>query len=202
MSKSAKSLTGRPRSIEADQAILQAALELLAEVGYQTMSIEAIASRAGVGKATIYRRYTSKEELVADALASAREKPIIPNTGSFKEDIGFMLEQAAKTFDTVGRQTLALTISSASSSPQFAQIYWTKYMQPRRKAFAEIFERAKARGEIRSDLDTELTLDLMMGSVLYAVVFRSDTPIEPHIRRVMSYLFADTDRCDDSATEG
>lgn len=59
--------SGRPRSIHADQAILQATLDLLAEVGYQSMSIEAIASRAGVGKTTIYRRYTSKEELVADA---------------------------------------------------------------------------------------------------------------------------------------
>ena len=73
---------GRPRSIQSHQAMLKATLELLAEVGFEAMSIDAIATRARVGKTTIYRRYAGKEELVADAIESIREEVVIPNTGS------------------------------------------------------------------------------------------------------------------------
>jgi AcrR family transcriptional regulator len=78
---------GRPRSVESHQAMLQATLELLAEVGFDGMSIDAIAARAGVGKTTIYRRYVSKEELVADAIESVREEVVIPDTGNLQDDI-------------------------------------------------------------------------------------------------------------------
>ncbi|WP_414589293.1 TetR/AcrR family transcriptional regulator [Scytonema sp. PCC 10023] len=70
MSDTAKKPLGRPRSTQSHQAILQATLELLAEVGFERMSMNAIATRAGVGKPIIYRRYKSKEELVADAIES------------------------------------------------------------------------------------------------------------------------------------
>src|SRR5690242_3281955 len=96
MNKQIHSISGRPRSTHADQAILQATLDLLAEVGYQSMSIEAIASRAGVGKTTIYRRYTSKEEIVADAIESLREDISTPDTGSFWGDMDILIENAAK----------------------------------------------------------------------------------------------------------
>jgi AcrR family transcriptional regulator len=119
---------GRPRSTQSHQAILRATLELLAEVGFDAMSIEAIAAHAGVGKTTIYRRYTCKEELVADAIENVREEVLIPNTGNLWGDIDALIENAAQiTLSPLGRQTVAMIISSASSNSQFAQIYWTKY---------------------------------------------------------------------------
>lgn len=184
------STSGRPRSIHADQAILQATLDLLAEVGYESMSIEAIASRAGVGKTTIYRRYTSKEELVADAIESLRDDLAIPNTGSFWGDMDILIKNAAKKIDSpLGRQTLALIVSTASSNPQFAEVYWTKYTKLRREAFSKILERAKSRGEIHKDADVDLIIDLVSGSLYYALIFKPTTePVEAYMRRTMNLL--------------
>lgn len=164
--------TGRPRSIQSHQAILQATLELLAEVGFDIMSIDAIAARAGVGKTTIYRRYTSKSELVTDAIESIREEIVIPDTGNLHSDIDELIHNAAQiTLSPLGRQTVAMIISSASSNPQFAQIYWTKYLQPRRQTFAIVLERAKKRNEIPVDIDSDLVFDTMSGIMLYALIF-------------------------------
>ncbi|MHC5766224.1 MAG: TetR/AcrR family transcriptional regulator [Nostoc sp.] len=190
MSKQINSTSGRPRSIHADQAILQATLDLLAEVGYESMSIEAIASRAGVGKTTIYRRYTSKEELVADAIESLRDDLAIPDTDSFWGDMDILIKNAAKKIDSpLGRQTLALIISTASSNPQFAEVYWTKYTKLRREAFSKILERAKSRGEIHKDADVDLIIDLVSGSLYYALIFKPTTePVEAYMRRTMNLL--------------
>lgn len=190
MSKQINSPSGRPRSIYADQAILQATLDLLAEVGYQSMSIEAIASRAGVGKTTIYRRYTSKEELVADAIESLRDDLAIPDSGSFWGDMDILINNAAKKIHSpLGRQTLALIISTASSNPQFAEVYWTKYTKLRREAFSKILERAKSRGEIHKDADVDLIIDLVSGSLYYALIFKPTTePVEAYMRRTMNLL--------------
>jgi len=173
MSDTAKKTLGRPRNAQSHQAIRQATLELLAEVGFERMSIEAIATRAGVGKTTIYRRYESKEELVADAIESLREDVIIPDTGSFWGDIDALIQSAAQiTLSPLGRQTVAMIISSATSNPQFAQVYWTKYLQPRQQAFAIVLERAKARNEVQTEIDSNLVFDIMSGVMLYALVFQ------------------------------
>lgn len=173
MSNTGNKQPGRPRSVRSHQAILQATLELLGEVGFEAMSIEAIAARAKVGKTTIYRRYTSKEELVADAIESIREEIVLPDTGKLQSDIDALIENAAQiTLNPLGRQTVAMIISSASSNPKFAQIYWTKYLQPRRKAFAVVLERAKIRNEIPANLDSDLVFDAMSGIMLYALIFQ------------------------------
>lgn len=191
MSDTNKKPPGRPRSAQSHQAILQATLELLAEVGFAAMSMDAIAARAGVGKTTIYRRYASKEELVADAIESIREEIVIPDTGNLQSDIDTLIQNAAQiTLNPIGRQTVAMIISSASSNPQFAQIYWTKYLQPRRKAFAVVLERAKARKEIQADLDSDLIFDTMSGIMLYALIFQPPSESwTTYVRRALNLLF-------------
>jgi len=193
MSETDKKPMGRPRSVQSHQAILQATLEMLAEVGYDRMSIDAVASRAGVGKTTIYRRYKSKEELVADAIESLREEIVIPDTGTFWGDIDVLIENAAKiTLNPLGRQTVAMIISSATSNSQFAQVYWTKYLQPRREAFAIVIERAKARNEVQANLDSGLVFDMMSGIMLYALIFPSTTETwEAYIRRALNLFLRD-----------
>ena len=190
MSKQINSTSGRPRSIHADQAILQATLDLLAEVGYENMSIEAIASRAGVGKTTIYRRYTSKEELVADAIESLRDDLAIPDTGSFWGDMDILINHTAQKIDSpLGRQTIALIISTASSNPQFAEVYWTKYTKIRREALSKVLKRAKSRNEIHKNADIDLVIDLLSGSLYYALIFKPITePVEAYMRRTMNLL--------------
>ena len=169
MSKTNKKTPGRPRSVKSHQAIIKATLELLGEVGFQAMSIEAISTRARVGKTTIYRRYDSKEELVADAIESIRQDVIIPDTGNLYSDLDELVEKAAQiTLSPIGRQTVAMIISSAAGNSQFAQIYWKKYLQPRREAFAIVIERAKTRNEIADNIDSGLIFDSMSGIMLYA----------------------------------
>ncbi|MEO1210431.1 MAG: TetR/AcrR family transcriptional regulator [Cyanobacteria bacterium J06638_20] len=191
MKDAKKKSPGRPRSAASHQAMLKATLELLAEVGFEAMSIEAIATRAGVGKTTIYRRYKGKEELVADAIESLREEVVIPDTGSFWSDIDALIENAAQiTLTPLGRQTVAMIISSAASNPAFAQIYWEKYLQPRRQTFAVVIERAKARNEVPQDLDPGLVFDTMSGLMLYVLIFPPTSESwEAYVRRGLGVLF-------------
>ena len=181
---------GRPRSIESHQAILEATLSLLAEVGYESMSIEAIASQAGVGKTTIYRRYAGKEELVAAAIESIREEVVIADTGSLWGDLDSIIETAAQTtLSAPGRQAAAMIISSASTNPQFAQLYWKNYLQPRRQAFAVVIERAKTRKEVKADLDPGLVFDTMSGIMLYSRIFHSTSESwQDYVRRALHLL--------------
>ena len=170
--------------------MLRSTLELLAEVGYDAVSIEAIAARAGVGKSTIYRRYTCKEDLIADAIENIREDVTIPDTDNLWGDIDALIQSAAQiTLNPVGRQTVAMIVSSASSHPEFAQIYWTKYLQPRRQAFSVVLERAKARNEIPADLDPGLIFDIMSGIMLYSLIFQPTSESwETYVRRALDLL--------------
>ncbi len=190
MSKTNKKTAGRPRSAKSHQAILRAALELLGEVGFESMSIEAISTRAGVGKTTIYRRYSSKEELVADAIESIRQDVVIPDSGNLWSDLDLLIENAARiTLSPLGRQSVAMIISSAASNSQFARIYWTKYLQPRREAFAVVIERAKTRNEIQTDLDSGLVFDSMSGIMLYALIFQpANESWTEYVRRALRLL--------------
>lgn len=190
MSDTNKKQPGRPRSVQSHQAMLRSTLELLAEVGYDAVSIEAIAARAGVGKSTIYRRYTCKEDLIADAIENIREDVTIPDTNNLWGDIDALIQSAAQiTLNPVGRQTVAMIVSSASSHPEFAQIYWTKYLQPRRQAFSVVLERAKARNEIPADLDPGLIFDIMSGIMLYSLIFQPTTESwETYVRRALALL--------------
>ena len=191
MSKTNKKTPGRPRSVKSHQAILKATLELLGEVGFESMSIEAISRIAGVGKTTIYRRYSSKEELVADAIESIRQDVVIPDTSNLWSDLDLLIENAAQiTLSPLGRQSVAMIISSAASNSQFAQIYWTKYLQPRREAFAVVIERAKTRNEIQTDLDSSLVFDSMSGIMLYALIFQpTNESWTEYVRRALRLLF-------------
>ena len=183
---------GRPRSIESHRAILKATLELLSEVGYERMSIEGIASRAKVGKSTIYRRYKGKEELVADAIESIREEVVIPDTGNIWTDIDALIENAARiTFNPLGKQAVATIISSASSNPEFAQIYSEKYLQPRKEAFAVVIKRAKARKEVQFDLDANFIFDVMSGMMLYGLIFPPTSETwEKYVRRAIEAVIS------------
>jgi AcrR family transcriptional regulator len=162
--------------------MLQATLELLAEVGFDATSIEAISARAGIGKTTIYRRHATKAEVV------------IPDTGNLQGDIDALIQNAAQiTLSPLGRQTVATIISSAASNAQFAQIYWTKYLQPRRKTFAIVVERAKGRNEISTDLDADLVFDTMSAIMLYALIFQPTSESwTACVRRSLNLLLSNT----------
>jgi hypothetical protein len=119
-----------------------------------------------------------------------RDDLAIADTSSFWGDMHILINNAAKKIDSpLGRQTLALIISTASSNPQFAEVYWTKYTKLRHEAFSKVLERAKARGEIHKNADVDLIIDLMSGSLDYALIFKPTTePVEAYMRRTINLI--------------
>jgi AcrR family transcriptional regulator len=163
---------GRPRSVEADRAILQAALELLAQDGYRALTMERVRERSGVGKATIYRRYGSKEELVSAAIEHLNSDIPMP------EDTGSVLGDFAATAQTIleraaGTGALALMprlLSEVAGEPEMHALFMQHLVEPRRRVARGIVARAKARGEVRADVDPELAVDLMIGPFIYRLI--------------------------------
>jgi AcrR family transcriptional regulator len=163
---------GRPRSAVADEAILRAALELLAEDGYRALTMERVRERSGVGKATIYRRYSSKEELVSAAIVHLNSDiPMPADTGSIFGDFA----ATAQTILAGAARTGALTLmprllSEVASDPEMHALFVEHLVEPRRRVVRGIVERAQARGEVRADVDPELAVDLMVGPFIYRLI--------------------------------
>ena len=157
---------GRPRSQEADRAILAAASDLLAERGLAAMSIEEVAARAGVGKATIYRRWPSKGLLALDAfVASFREEQAQPDTGTLR---GVMLAALhawvrAVTQTPMGSMLTGL-IAEAQRDPELRGAWRDRMIEPLRTQLRIMLDRAIERGEIATSVDREVVLDLFFGA--------------------------------------
>ena len=162
---------GRPRSAAADSAILQATLELLLDTGYRGLTMEQVRARAGVGKATLYRRYGSKQELVAAAVRHLNQEIPVPDTGTVRGDIlavaGSVLAAAAR----VGAATLMpRMLAESAGDPEMHKIFYENLVAPRRAVMAAVLRRGVERGELRPDLDVELALDLITGPWVYRLL--------------------------------
>ena len=181
-----KKASGRPRSEQSKESILAATFAILREVGFDRMSIDAVAARAGVGKATIYRWYKTKEDLVIDALTRSASNAPAPNKGSLAADMEALLQSKLDSDPmSLDRQSCALTISALAGSERLAKIYWTQHVQPRRAVLEIIFTRAKERGELAADADPDLFFDLLHGSLLYTLLMKPGSADLPKVTRSM-----------------
>ena len=160
----------RPRSAESHAAILQAALELVVEDGLRGTTIEGIAARAGVGKATIYRRWNTKEELFMEALRTIAFALPDPDTGSMRGDveaiIAFNLEHATRNAALLMPRLMV----EAADDPDLFAVMQQVLVEPRREVLRTILRRAVERGEMREDIDPEVAIDLLIGPFIYAVL--------------------------------
>jgi AcrR family transcriptional regulator len=151
---------GRPRNEECDRAIEAAALDLLVEEGFAGMSMEGVAARAGVGKATIYRRWPAKEDLVLDAvIRRCQEHVVSPDTGSVRTDLLEMLRASLRKFQIDGRIMRAFA-AEQSFHAELARAFQGTFVAERRDAMREILERGVARGELGEDADLDLLVDV------------------------------------------
>jgi AcrR family transcriptional regulator len=163
---------GRPRSEKARHAILEAAAELLLLRGLGAVSMDAVAERAGVSKATIYRWWPSKEMLALDALLDwAAASAPARDTGSLRGDLLALVRPWVReiTRQPFGRVIAAL-VTEAQSDPQFAEAYRTHFVEPRREAMRAAFARAAKRGEVPADLDVEVAVDLIYGPLYHRLL--------------------------------
>jgi AcrR family transcriptional regulator len=163
---------GRPRNQEANRAILEAATELLATRGLSAMSIEDVAARAGVGKATIYRRWSSKGSLALDAFLAAHKQELPPpDTGSFRTDLEAALRDWVRSVtQTSAGSILAGLTAEIRQDPELAAQWGDRVVKPIRVTYNVIVERAISRGEIRPDADANVVLDLLFGSAVYRLL--------------------------------
>ncbi|MCK2220567.1 TetR/AcrR family transcriptional regulator [Actinomadura sp. ATCC 31491] len=160
---------GRPRSEKAEKAIIEATLDLIAEgMGVSELSIEAIASRAGVGKTTIYRRWSNKEDLVVDALSTLKA-PLPPLSGtSVRDDLITLLEaMRTESGHQRGRCVMNIAMSEADRHPRLMERFVKRAIEPRRLALREVIERGVATGELRPDLDVAMGMAILSGTMMW-----------------------------------
>jgi AcrR family transcriptional regulator len=158
---------GRPRDPAADAKILGAALALALEGGLAGLTMEGIAARAGVGKATVYRRWTTKEALLADALRELAPGVEVPDTGSARGDYLALMRGSSERFDRRATVIVARLLTEAAEEPELFTALRAAVVDPRRAALRAILERGAERGEVRADADLELAVDALAGPVMY-----------------------------------
>jgi AcrR family transcriptional regulator len=163
---------GRPRSVRADEAIVQATLDLLAEGStIETLSIEAIAARAGVGKATIYRRWPGKDALLLDALRTLKGTPPLPDGRSVRDDLVLLVGAIGHNIDPRAAKIMPCLVPEVNRSPVHYQLY-RSMVEPRRKLMRQVLERGIRTGELRPDIDVDLAMALLSGPMLMQRILR------------------------------
>ncbi|MFI0423709.1 TetR/AcrR family transcriptional regulator [Spongiactinospora sp. 9N601] len=183
---------GRPRDPQTDTAILRAALELFIERGVEGASIEQIAKRAGVGKLTVYRRWSSKEELIAQAVEQTIPRDLVPSPEDVEamapqEIIERMLPAAAETAASPEFRALtARMMGSAVSHPALMAAYWKHHILPRRELAAAMLRHAQKDGAVPADADPDVLIDMMVGAVTWRVL----QPTPPDAAEMLRYIKA------------
>jgi AcrR family transcriptional regulator len=158
---------GRPRSARADEAIVDAVLDLFAEGNSaDTISIEAVAARAGVGKATIYRRWPNKEALIVDAVGSMKGPVPAVRGESVRDDLVALLSRVGQTQDSRAAKVMSCLLPEIQRSVSLHGCY-QQVIEPRRQVMRDVLLRGVQTGELRVDLDVELTLSLLSAPVLF-----------------------------------
>lgn len=181
---------GRPRSEKTKKAILSSAYELLLESGFEAVTIEKIAERAGVSKATIYKWWANKAAVVMDAFldAAALRLPI-PDTGSAINDMIIQVNNLAKFLTSQEGHVINEIIAQGQFDQKLAETYRTVYFKPRRLDSGYILKRGISRGELSKDLDIELAIDLIFGALFYRLLITGDEVDEAFINKIVNYAF-------------
>jgi len=169
----------RPRVEGAREAeILDATLDLLGSVGYDRLTMDAVAAAAKASKATLYRRWATKADLVMDAIERAKGAPqfVDPDTGSLREDLLQVACVPGGLNDTRTVSVLAGIVSALHHDQEFAELFHRRMVAPKLAEFRAIFERAQHRGEVDSTVDIELLTPLLAAIILHrSFILRLDT---------------------------
>ena len=182
---------GRPRSEEADCAILDAALAALVEDGYAGMSIEGVAAKAGVGKATIYRRWKSKAEMLVEALhrRACFDVPLV-DTGDLRADLLTILRAVHANMAGVAGPVMAAFAAEKFRYPELREEFDRVFVAERRAHIRRLFRDAVGRGDLPPDTDVELLADAGPALLWHALTVRNDPGAEDLPDRIVRQLLA------------
>ncbi|MFW2491300.1 TetR/AcrR family transcriptional regulator [Clostridium chromiireducens] len=186
---------GRPRSEKTKNAVLSAAYDLLLENGFGAVTIEKIAERAEVSKATIYKWWPNKAAVVMDAFFDAAVVRLpAPDTGSVISDMIIQVKNLAKFLLSREGKVINDIIAEGQSDQKLAETYRTVYFKPRRLDSRYILERGILRGELNKDLNIELVMDLIFGPLFYRILITGDVVDNEFIDNMINYVFKGINR--------
>ena len=196
---------GRPRSEQAHRAILMATIKLLADHGLAGLTMEAVAAEAGVGKTTIYRRWSTKNDVVIDALAMLRPDVELPDTGSLRGDLREMTRiQVERLGDTNVPRLIPRIIAESVDEPELHRLIKERAVEPIRDILRTFLRRAIERGEVRDDLDLEAMADMIHAMPVYQVLMTGGDlrALEPMADRYLPMMLEGLAPSSSSATPG
>ena len=177
----------RPRvEGERELEILEATLHVLDEVGYDLLTMDAVASRAKASKATLYRRWKGKPELVVAAIMAHKGEAVVPDTGSLRGDL---LEAYCGgdggLNDPLAQSVLSAVVIAMGRDPEFAEVYRRDFIGPKIESSRPIYERARERGEVHPDVDLSVLAPALAGIVLHRAFLLGDTVTPGLVARVL-----------------
>jgi AcrR family transcriptional regulator len=179
----------RPRVVgDREQEILDAALAVLADVGYDRLTMDAVASRARASKATLYRRWTTKVHLVIDALIAQKGPTAIPDTGTLRGDLLAAFCGSGGLVDPQVVATVSSVLTAITRDEEFAREFRSRVIGPKAAISRTIYERALARGEVREDLDPSLFGPALAGILLHRAFLLGEAPTREQIERVIDQI--------------
>jgi AcrR family transcriptional regulator len=180
---------GRPRDASRDDALRQAALEVMAEVGYRALTMDAVAARARAGKATIYRRWESKLDLVIDTCTQlATQNLAAPDTGSLAGDLReFLSSFAAFLSGPIGKAAQAL-VGELPHEPELASAFRETFLISQRDVLRGILDRAAERGELKADAPRGMAVEIAGAALIYRLMLTGDPLDEPFVEKVVEQV--------------
>ncbi|MED1792928.1 TetR/AcrR family transcriptional regulator [Brevibacillus nitrificans] len=181
---------GRPRNVETHKSILSASYDLLLEEGFKAVTVDKIAERAKVSKATIYKWWPNKAAVIMEGfLYAATSRLPVPDTGSTFQDIYDHATSLMRFLTSREGNIIKELIGEGQLDPHLAQEYRERFFQPRRMQAKELFEKGKQRGDLKESLDVEVSIDLVYGPIFYRLLVTGDELNDSYMHELVTIAF-------------
>jgi AcrR family transcriptional regulator len=181
---------GRPRDPVTQKAILTASYELLLECGFDEVTVEKIAERAGVSKVTIYKWWPNKAAVVMDGFfAAAADRLPIPDTGEVLEDVLLHATNLSTFMMSPEGKIIAVLIGKGQLDSSIIEAFRTRYIQPRRAEAILLLKRGVQRGEMKEGIDLELGVDLLFGPIFYRMLVTGESLADHDVKQIIVTVF-------------
>lgn len=179
---------GRPRDARCDEAILRATLEMLGEGGAGNLSIDGVAARAGVGKATIYRRWSSKEALLLEALSTDTNAIASPDSGTLRGDLELYFDDLVERLRQNQNSDVLPHLIEAACYDAEVRNSLDEYLSSRQLPLRQLLQRAQERGEIAARIDLSVVVDVLVGPVIYRRLMTRDRIDGVFVRKLLDIV--------------
>lgn len=177
---------GRPLDASRDVALRHAALDLLAEIGYDRLTIDSVAARAHASKTTIYRRWSGKAELIVDALNSLKGSHPVPDTGSLPGDLAEIARSSVSTDNRFDAQLMIGLITALARDAELRRVVRERFIDPGHSDLKTIFARAVSRGEIPEDRNLDVLVSLFPALMIHHLLTSGEIPEAHFAEQIMN----------------